>query len=475
MFSQRYNELEPFVTPTGNEIMKNITASAAFGDISLLAITRALLFERLNGAEFYTCYTDYWENDPSRSTTRLLDMYFDKKAGNKIVFLNALTEEVYQQMMDRLNPKALAKDKTYQLTFLEDFSDQVGKKAKISYAAFNNPDKNLALIVSSGLDLRTLRLLTAFMRTYIPKVFQDKPINDDEMALLTTLTKRNAKDFEAALIKIGKNMNLRDQFLKVMVGKFERREMERMISQCEKRVRDYALRVENFMTEYVNAVKNHTKEMMTLEGMRARQSDKEENSELLDYLTSHPHIDVLKIDGSNIHIHIKTFCDIYDQSMWDKYAAREDLFKNNMTNIECFKDPQNVKILLNAIFNEDPVLRLKFCGYYQLNLDGSVYTSSGHSYGPDYVDYLPNPHLQYHACLGDNRPQISRMLTEGNLIGAFECATASCKSISMGEVTQTLRPMIREIIQSPHKIIHTEDGDMTPEEALNWLKAKEKK
>lgn len=473
MFSYKFIELEPFVTTAGNEIMNNITATNAFGDVSLLATMRALLFERLNGEKFHAGVTDLW---PKKNVLKeTLDELLGNDICNKIVFYNAATEADFNQAIAALSDAELKKDKDHNLTYLKELSQGIAERAPLKCHVYNNPDKNIALVVAQSLDIRTLRLLSTLMTRYCPNFFKDKPLTPEEKELLGTLTRRSSEDYKAALLKVSKKMNLRDKFLKVMIGNFERREMETMIVKTERRIRDFAMQIDNFMMQYSDAVRKHKTEMMTLEGMKLSLENQCENSELLTYLTARPNIELIKIDGDTIHVNIKTYCDIFDQTIWDKYAARGEIFRNNGAVRPCFEKPENARKLLNAIFCEDPLIRLKFCGYYNLSLRGSVYSQSNRNYGPDYADYLPNPHLQIHACLGDNRTQISRMLSDGNMIGALECTAASCKSLNMGEITQTIRPMIRDILSSTKKIIHTEDGDMTPEEALTWLNEKETK
>ena len=471
MFSYKFFELNPFVTVAGNELMKNINATHAFGDVSLTATMRALLFERLNGAEFYAYVTDAWPSKPTLQDA--LAYLFGNTPGNKIIFFHTRNLDEFDRVVGILSEEELKKEEACALSYQKDLSQAISAKASIACHVYNNPEKNIALIVVKDMDIRILRLLSTLMTRYCPNFFKDKPITPEERELLETLTRRSSDDYKNALIKIGKKMNLRDSFLKIMVCNFERREIENLIKKTQSRIRDLASQVENYMQQYADAVQRHKREMMTLEGMKLSMENQGENSELLAYLTTRKNVELNKIDGNTICITIRTFLDVFDQTIWDKYAARGEIFRNYSSTLDCFKAADNAKMLLNAIFCEDPVLRLKTCGYYQLSLTGNVYTQRGYNYGPEYDDCIPNPHLQYHACLGNNQPQISRMLNDGNLIGALECAAASCKSLNMGEITQTVRPMLREILSSKDKIIWTEEGDKTPEEALAWLKAKE--
>lgn len=473
MFSAKLYEIEPFVTIAGNEVMKNIQASSAFDDNSLLATLRALLFERLHGQNFNAYVRDAWTTGGDNVTNKLKNIFGDHKS-NTLVFAHTTDESKFNNAAKVLEQKELDKDKNFKLTYQKEVSEGIQAKSKLDCRVCINEDNNIAFVLVRNLDIRTLRLLSTLQTRYFPKLFKDNPILPDEMTLLKSLTNRSAEDYKNALAAIGKRMNLRPIFLKILVGNFEKRETERMIRSAEEKVHSLRNEIDRMMNAYSDAVRRHQNEMFRIEGMRASIANKGEDSELLTYLSDSKNIDLLKIDGSNFQIVIRTFCDIFDQATWNRYASRGDIFKDYRSDIACFNNPDNIKKLMNAIFNENPVVRLKFCGYYSMNLSGNVTSGSHRNYGPDYKDYMPNPHLNYHNCLGGNAPQISKQLTDGNMIGALECAMASCKSINLSETTQTLRPMIRDIINSTTKIIHTDDGDMTPEEALNWLIAREK-
>ena len=64
---------------------------------------------------------------------------------------------------------------------------------------------------------------------------------------------------------------------------------------------------------------------------------------------------------------------------------------------------------------------------------GSTVTSFKHynfvGVSADLKNYIPNPHLDNHNCFSENRTAIVTQLTNGDAIGAIECAIACAASI----------------------------------------------
>ena len=109
------------------------------------------------------------------------------------------------------------------------------------------------------------------------------------------------------------------------------------------------------------------------------------------------------------------------------------------------------------------------CAYYDLDYMSGVRVSRSYNY-QNFEDYMPNPHLQYHQCLGDNATRINRCVSEGNFISAIEACRMSMRSVNIEEVSVTFRPFLEELMRSTHKVIEGPDGQLyTPEEALKKM------
>ena len=135
----------------------------------------------------------------------------------------------------------------------------------------------------------------------------------------------------------------------------------------------------------------------------------------------------------------------------------------------------NTKKLLDAIFGDEPVLRVKICAYYDMDVRGDVDSMRRYRFQPNCNDYMPNPHLNHYNCLGNHRRYINDRLTDGDVVGAIEQCIASAKSLNIGEGA-TMEYFLHDLFQTSRKIIELPDHtSVNPSEALKWLKDQESK
>ena len=473
MFSIKYNEIDPFVTPQADVVMRNIHGDDYYGDQSVMAAMRALLFERLDANEEFVVRmnTITVNNMFDMSTTELLDYVFRGPQNNSYNITDIIDPKVFKKASDMLTAHALSCDSKYALTELQRISDYLHSKVNLDARIFINEANGAAYIMVNGLSVRYLHLISSLIPKYLPKFFVNKPLKPYERAMLETMTRQRGSDFLNAISVVGEHMDLREAFLRNMVIDFEKREMARMLQCAKTRLADIQHEIEMAMTRYANAIRQRREQQIRIEGLTVGVANTSDNSDLFQYLLSNKNVEVLRVDGSKMEIEIRTHLDIFDTEIWQHYANNGSIFTINGVVPDAFKQAEDRKLFFNALFGEDPLISLKVRGYYTLSIDGECGTSRTHVFKAACNDYFTNPHLGYHACLGENRTQISEQLAQGEIIGAIECAIASCKSINLAETSQTLSPMMKDILNSTAKIIKTADGvDMTPAEALKWLK-----
>lgn len=476
MFSVTYNEIDPFVTTQGNIVMQHIHGDPWQGDMTVVATMRALLFERLAANEKFFIDIHDFNNVTSvkdLNASECFEHVFGKAAPNQYKVINIADGVNFDVISNVLTSKAVKELKNYQLTELTNVSDWLRNREHVNLKTriFISESLGAAYILTQNMNVRFMHLISSLLPKYLPRFFVDKPLQPHERELLKTLTGHRGADFLAACAEVASHMDLREAFLRGMIGDFEKREMQKSLENAELNIREAQNEIVSAMERYTLAIQKEQEQRYRLEGIRAALESKESNSDLLEYLIHNKNIDVIRIHGNRIDLEIRTFMDVFDADMWHHYASNGSVYTPGGAMPGPFKDEANRRLLIDALFTEEPLLRLKFCGYYYMDLNGSCGSDRHHTYKPACNDYLVNPHLHFHACLGANRNQISEQLTRGELISAIECATASCKSVNMGEISQTIRPMLAQVLESNKKIIRNADGvDMTPAEALEWLK-----
>lgn len=128
---------------------------------------------------------------------------------------------------------------------------------------------------------------------------------------------------------------------------------------------------------------------------------------------------------------------------------------------------------MDAIFSNDPQFAIRMCAFYEIDMStASVGVISGYDYGDARTKkYIPNPHLQRHACLGSYREPIRENLRRNNIIGAIQQCAASAGSVNLQETNMTFKPFMASVFKSNNKILVDNEGnEYTVKEAIQKLK-----
>ena len=167
----------------------------------------------------------------------------------------------------------------------------------------------------------------------------------------------------------------------------------------------------------------------------------------------------------------------YDPDRYAVYSRNErsSLFGYLSVDSNFKKDLDKTRTLLNEVFSSDPVIKVHMCGYYRIVISGSVDTSHGYMYPPSCKDEVPNPHLQYHSCLGDNGRYILEPLKNGDLITAIEQCIVSAGSVNIDEGV-SVGPFVRDILKNSIAPFELPDGRrVNAAKALEWIEQERSK
>ena len=99
----------------------------------------------------------------------------------------------------------------------------------------------------------------------------------------------------------------------------------------------------------------------------------------------------------------------------------------------------------------------------------------GYNFPASCKNEVPNPHLQYHACLGDNARYIREPLRRGDIVTAIEQCIASAGSVNIDEGV-SVGPFVRDILKSNIAPFELPDGRrVNAAKALEWIEQERSK
>ena len=355
------------------------------------------------------------------------------------------------------------------------------QKSDVKCLAMFHPEENCAVIFVNSADAKVYHFLISVLSLLFPKLFADKPLTDEEKRdLLMTMTKTSDEAFIQAIQKFVKPYE--NEFRRLMLSSFLKSMHSRRIESAKRDMDNMREHSESCYQEYLNALASLKEKIALYEGYKIVDAAGEGEEEFVKYLSENKAIYGFAMQDNTFSFAVATYLSNYNPDAWKRFSQAGHIYDGAYgPNLEgTFGRKENRKKLLDQIFSESPIFTIKIAGNYKLNLSRcELSCNSGYNYertDPIFKDYLPNPHIKNFSCLGDYKRRVTDLLRAGNYIGAIEMCCASAGSVNLDETANNFRPMLGWLLTSDRKVLHCipTGEDMTPEEALEYIKANKK-
>lgn len=474
MFSKCIDELT-LSNELANQAFGNIQGEAFNGDNSFVATLRALLLPRIGDAKVALTFREscFSRNDiesvgfDAMISATIGILYSDSLIIHNLYNSNRDARQAfYDRMDDPENGFVKTVEGFHEMVNIREFVAEV-----METRFYTNETTRTTVIVVGQLSAKKWHYLQSFIPRYFKWYFQNSPITEEEKALLSSLFQRTPDTYERLIEQFADKFDMRALVIKDFLGEFERRSRRVQLDETENTISRTQSDIDSTLARYQELIERLDDLNIRRTGLREIINGAPADSELIDYFTIHKDLDIVSVDGSRMSLIVRTYLDSFDPEMYESMAARETshLFRDYDVRNSNFRSIENRKKLLDAIFSSEPTLRVKMCAYYVIDTRGSVDTRSGYRFPANCNEMMPNPHLQYHNCLGNHRRYIVDRLRAGDTIGAIEQCVASAKSLNVGEGA-TMTYFLRDLFGTNKKIIELPDGtSVSPVEALAWL------
>ena len=230
-------------------------------------------------------------------------------------------------------------------------------------------------------------------------------VYDKDYALIKSLSKKDHVEF----------YNCVRNLVQPYVKEFRMLQLSGLIKQMHEGKIQHALNdvnnqratIDNLEQRYGEAIALLKQLIVTYEGLKATENFDDAEKELVEYLSENKYIHNLDFRDHNLYFSVSTLLNNYNAEAWNMFKERGLIYDGDYGAthmLEVFNKKENRRLLLDNIFSEDPLLQIKICGNYQIDLRSCrLYTSETYDYvqaDPIYKTYLPNPHLKIFGCLG---------------------------------------------------------------------------
>lgn len=469
----------------GDKLFPNINHYSSYrGEKSFLITTRALLGRRIPEGD--EVILDYSENNFSKST---LEQHDAKTIMDEILAPGRPIRQVDQSgVLHVMNLYASEDDNAVLDKFFKDNMEEylpgfrevadlgafVGQK-KMNATFFINEERKSFFIMVHNLDIKKWHFLQAFITRYFPWYFKDSPPNHEELAVIKSLAKRYAPEYESAIEAITATYNFRDAIIRDQLDGFEtvfQTERLKAVKQLIRNTENSIKSLEREFSRLYQDLENQTTEEI---GLTQKIENGEFDNEVMEYFLASKVLNLVAVRGASIEFVVASTIDSFDPEVFDSVISnpRSYFFREGGQKYNDNYSDEQVEKLLRAMFEEE-IMRLRVVTAFTLDFqDGSYIAHSGYNFGAEFADYLPNMHIQRHSCLGSNAQYIHESMMKKDYIGAFEACIASGKNMNMADSIVAVQFMRAIFSDSATKIIQMPDGSIaTPKEAIAWLDAR---
>lgn len=471
----------PFTSQVANEYFKNITGGSFLGvDISFVATLRALLSHRVGDGE--TVKLKFDSSGYSESALRHHDRstivevaYRDwRTSGGGIIIHNLSCAKSDASAWLNYFKENFTKE-CPGFVEIEKFSVFFSKKIEVR-CWINNVDRK-TFVLCNNLDIKTLHLLQVAIPVMVPWYFAEENALDYtsiEGDLLKSLEKTDENTYLSILSELAKEYDFRSANIRNKLEGFELERERNELESLKERIEDCFTMIRNYNSKIANAIEEKRQLEIRMSGLAAKIADGGNDSKIMNFFLSNNNIDLNRVDGYNLYFTVKGYIENYDEEAAEKYINNDSSFVYcpDGTPRSDIINKNDMKLLMKAIFI-DQVLKLRVAAMYRFDIGHRVEGCENQDLGYEYKNYMPNPHIDYHACLGNYEQIINEAVLQNDYVYAISQCIASCYSLSFHDYTVMSEFMenIYGVHGDKNNCLELPDGTVTnPVSAIRWLK-----
>lgn len=455
----------PFTGNLANSFFANITGDDFDDDVSFVASLRALLCKRLPEGESVSL--KFYKQGSSSPDERTL--------ANGVLrnFLNgypkgSLTIQYTPPVTD-LGELTITKIRNV-MPSIEGWVEVEKVSAFFRGIAdircYINPKEKKTYVYVVGMTAKILHVLQCGITAMLPWYFDMKSgLSELELELIKSLRERSSTNYLACLAKLEQTYDFRAEITKKLLADFEMSGDRERLAEYKASVERLIQQINNY-NERIGALLRDMENYEVLQmGIEEKIASHETDSSLAEYFETNKNIICEDISGGNLRFTCTGYLELYDPDMVERMLAN----KRSVVYREWGYgqlDEEEIERLMTAIFVNQEI-KIRVCATYEfqrgMNVRGVMRSQSCA------VGRMPNPHIYYHACLGNYNMAINELLTRHDYIGALEQCAASARSLNFGDST-VMSEFLKDLRQNRYKCLELPDGRVVGTgEAITWL------
>lgn len=429
----------PLMNEPANTLMVNISGDRFMGDCSFVATLRALLFNRVPKDEkinFKISRSDYTSSDVE--STRKRDMVknicahnnqIGQQGGFALHYFNNMTAKANQ---DSFAVVAEEFENTYPGYKKLDKITEFYRKAFPVACFINTELKSIALFVEQ-MDYRRFHYLQCAIFPMVPWYFDPKAgVSEQEMSLVKSLMENSPDSYRDCIAKIYEMFDFRSEVIKQKLSGFELRFIRDALASSEGQYHEIAGRIADFNRRLGEELAKMTDLNFRIAGMRQKLEEGDgDDSEIMDYFLRNKNLTLIDSSGANVDFIVRAKLEYYDPEMAERAVNNKSSLLYTRGRGVSKEDREK---LFRAIFIDNKIY-VNVCAAFQLSINGGVNTRGHYSFGEEFNNCMPHPHIDEYNCMGDYVKIVNELMQRHDYIMALEQCIASARSLNFADGT----------------------------------------
>lgn len=473
MFQENISQT-PLTGAMADAVFRNISGSSFGDDNTFLSTLRMALYGRIPEDE--SLYLDFHgmsrsygryrsADDISNAIGEPIDNYGNGRLS--ICYLEIYDQEDNKKIMDFIDSNFTGRFEGWQR--MQKVTDLFRVSFRVS--CFYNETKKSTILFVERMNMRILHLMQSGIVGYLPWYFSLKKGEcDDVVELVYSVREKTPDRYMNCIRRFAEQFDFRTEKIRMELAGYENVALKERLSEVERQIESIMGDIRSY-NDTINDLMNRKFEYdIIMTGVQTKLSSGDVENETMDYFLANKNLVLERVRGSELRFGVKTYIEYFENDALKSALKNEHSFVYSGANSKINKEM--MKKLMTAIFIDNK-LRVRSCGTYMIDVKGRFEAFSRVTYADEYSGYLPNPHIDEYACLGNHTLSIRSALNEHNYIGAIEQCISSAKSLNFNDA-----PVMRVFMDRMYNyrgnvgFIEAPDGQLLkPIEAIEWLNA----
>lgn len=468
----------PLLNEPANSLMSHIRGDRFMGDCSFVATLRALLYNRVPKDEqivLKISRSDYSVNDVEN--TRKRDMVrnicshnnqIGQRGGFALHYFSNTTLKANQDCMAVIESEF---ENTYPGYKRLDKITAFYRKAFPVICYLNTELKSIVLFVEQ-MDYRRFHYLQCAILPMVPWYFDQKAgVSSLEKKLLESLMENQPDNYRDCISEIYETFDFRSEVIRKKLSGFELRFIRDAIASAQSQYTSTTNAIADFNRRLDEELRRLADINFRIAGMQAKLESGDDESEIMEYFLANKNLTLVDSYDSRVDFIVRAKLEYYDPEM----AERAINNKNSLLYTRGSRINKEDRMLLwKAIFMEN-VISVNVCAAFRLSINGGVSTNGHYSFGEEFNNCMPHPHIDEYNCMGDYVRIINELMQNHDYIMALEQCIASARSLNFADST-VLGHFVSVLMEGDDRsrCLELPNGSVVkPADAIKWIKEQE--